>query len=145
MRTLIVAVSLILFAAKVAEARQDAPARPGFFAEKRVDFWRDGNPGRTAPADMKAGVSESIWAEPIRLPDGRYTTYVPPRPVLEFMENPTRENARKYLEWQTERLEKMRKAALMLGEIQREKEAKTAKIDGPLPDGLTLTYFKKAG
>ncbi len=116
-------------------AGADAPPQ-GFFTQKRVDFWRDGGAAKTAPTPA---VSESIWAEPIRLPDGRFTTFVPPRQVLEFLENPTRENARKYLQWQSQRMDKMRKAAAVLAEVQREKSVPL------LPSTpVSVTYFKKA-
>jgi hypothetical protein len=105
----------LLVAPSIAEAKQDAQARQGFFSQKAVSFWREETPARTAATSP----GESIWAEPIRLPDGRFSTYVPPRQVLEFLENPTRENARKYLDWQSERMEKIRKAATILSELQR--------------------------
>ncbi len=130
-----------LLGSSVGEAKKDAQPRPQFFTRKAVDFWGDGSPARTGPA----APSESIWAEPIRLPDGRTTTYVPPRPVLEFLENPTRENARKYLDWQAERMEKMRKAAALLAELQREKSPKPPEGDSVTGMPVTLTYFKKAG
>lgn len=145
MRTMIVALPAFLLASSIAEARQEAKARQGFFTQKAVDFWGDGGPAPAATANSGASVVESIWAEPTRLPDGRYTTYVPPRPVLEFLEKPTRENARKYLEWQSERMEKMRKAAAMLSELQREKSAKAEKSQAMISAPVTITYFKKAG
>ena len=117
---------------------QDPNANRAFFAQHRVDFWKDGSAEPKPPPTM----NESIWAEPVRLPDGRFTTYVPPRPVLEFLERPTRENGAKYLEWQSERMEKMRKAASILAEMQRNSVEKPR-----IPDGapLSITYFKKAG
>ncbi len=144
MRKVIFGLPVILLASALAEARQDASAKRGFFSEKRVDFWRDGSADRKPATDSNASASESIWAEPIRLQDGRYTTYVPPRQVLEFLENPTRENALKYVEWQTQRMDKMRKAAAMLAEVNREKSGKETQ-DKPLTDDpVAITYFKKA-
>lgn len=129
MRKVIFGLPILVLAPALAEA-QDR-----FWTEKRVDFWRDGSADRKSASDSNP--SESIWAEPMRLPDGRYTTYVPPRQVLEFLENPTRENALKYLEWQTARTEKMRKAAAMLAEVTRNEP----RLDVP----VAITYFKKAG
>lgn len=145
MRKVIFGLPALLLASALADSRQDAPTKQGFFNEKRVDFWRDGSADRKPPADSNAGAPESIWAEPMRLPDGRYTTYVPPRQVLEFLENPTRENAKKYLEWQTERMDKMRKAAAMLAEVNREKSGKEAQGKPLTDDPVAITYFKKAG
>ena len=145
MRQLIVSVSALFLAASIAEAKQDTKARQGFWAEKGVHFWRDGNSDAKAPTATDTGLTESLWAEPTRLPDGRYTTYVPPRAVLEFLENPTRENAAKYLKWQTERMEKLKKAASVLAEVEREKSDTVAKVEVPVTSAVTITYFKKAG
>ena len=135
----------ILLAASIAEAQQENKSRQGFFNEKRVDFWRDGSADRKTANETDGGVTESIWAEPIRMPDGRYTTYLPPRPVLAFLDNPTQENARKYLEWQSQRMDKIGKASAILAEVQREKSGKTAKLGVPTSDPIAITYFKKAG
>lgn len=145
MRKVAVALSAILVATSGAEAKQEAQGRQGFFGEKRVDFWRDGSPGRTSTTDSAAGVTESIWAEPIRMPDGRYTIFLPPRPVLEFLEKPTQENARRYLAWQAERMEKMRKAAAILSEVHREKSSKAPIGEAGAGAPVTITYFKKPG
>jgi len=134
----------LLLGSSVAEARQDAQAKQGFFSQKTVSFWRDESPARPTRPNAPTG-PESIWAEPMRLPDGRFSTYVPPRPVLEFLENPTRENAQKYMDWQSERMEKIRKAAAMLSELQREKSAKAATPEMMAGAAVSLTYFKKAG
>jgi len=135
----------LLLASSVVEAGQDAQARPQFFTRKTVDFWGDGSPTPAGAVEQSPARPESIWAEPIRLPDGRYTTYLPPRPVLEFLENPTRESARKYLDWQAERMEKMRKAAALLTAIQREKSPKPPEGDIAAGAPVAITYFKKAG
>lgn len=127
-------IALVLLSA----AAQDPQADRAFFTHHRVDFWKDGSAERKPASNP----NESIWAEPVRLPDGRFTTYLPPRPVLEFLENPTRENAAKYLEWQSERMGKMRKAASLLAEIQRgAMEKRAVATGGP----IAITYFKKAG
>ena len=145
MRKVIFGLPVIVLASALAEARQDVSSKQGFFNEKRVDFWRDGSADRKQASDSNANPAESIWAEPMKLPDGRYTTYVPPRQVLEFLENPTRENALKYIEWQTERMDKMRKAAAMLAEVNREKSGKEAHEKPLTDDPVAITYFKKAG
>lgn len=130
----------VLLGAAVQTPREPEP-RPGFFGDRGVNFWREGSLSRAAGAKGGAVSAESIWAEPVRLPDGRYATYVPPRAVLEFLENPTREGARKYLEWQAERLERMRKAAALLAELQRGNVSETPRADLP----VAITYFRKPG
>lgn len=144
MRTLIVIASAILLSDPTMGAAQDAQPTRGFFTDKAVDFWRDGSAGSKAATASEKGITESIWAEPIRLPDGRYTTYLPPRPVLQFLEEPTRENGLKYLAWQSERMEKMRKAAAILSSLNQ--KAAPAQKDAPASGiPVSITYFKKEG
>jgi len=142
MQKVIVTGWAIFAAASVAEAQQDTRTRAAFFAEKRVNFWHADQSARPAPEQP---VTESIWAEPTRLPDGRYTTYLPPRAVLQFLENPTRETAQKYLDWQAQRMDKLKKAAAILGEVQQEKSAKAVDQPQAAAGPVTITYFKKAG
>jgi len=144
MRTLIVVASALLLPDPTDGAAQDAQPSRGFFTDKAVDFWRDGSTGPKTAAGPEKSISESIWAEPIRLPDGRYTTYLPPQPVLQFLENPTRETGLKYLAWQSERMEKMRKAAAILSSLQQ-KATSTQKDAPDLGVPVSITYFKKAG
>ena len=90
-------------------------------------------------------IRESIWAEPIKLPDGRYSLYVPPGPVLEFLENPTKKTARAYLAWQEERTRKMKKAIRLLEVVKRklaaEREAARKKVEDTKTGPFTITYF----
>lgn len=88
---------------------QAEPSRAGLFGREEVSFWGT----RKKPPAMS-------WAEPIVGPDGRAQVYVPPPEVREFLDSPTRENGKKYLAWQRERLERLRKAAQVLAEIRRE-------------------------
>lgn len=63
----------------------------GFFAKPAVDFWGD----KVAPSPSV----ESVFSE----------TRLPPE-VLDLLDKPTPENARRYLSIQAERLKKIRKA-----------------------------------
>lgn len=78
-----------------------------FFGRRDVDFWNEKRPPR-----------RTVWAEPVFGPDGRMSVHVPPPEVVEFLESPTRENAARYLAWQRERTDKLRKAMEMLAEVQ---------------------------
>jgi hypothetical protein len=89
------------------------------FFEKPVDFWGTGRPKpeqATAKTSSEGSLRETIWAEPTRLPDGRYAIYVPPKPVLDFLEDPTPDNLKGYLAWKKERAEKLRRALHLLEE-----------------------------
>jgi glutaredoxin len=150
------------------------PGRPGgeaaraagtrsFFRETAVDFWGDQKSAAAKEASRPKPVQESIWAEPIRLPDGRMTVYLPPRPVLGFLENPTRESARGYLAWQEERAGKLKTAMELLREVKEERnppavpaaaemapeapdhpESKAPRAPrSPAPPGSEILYFKK--
>ncbi len=93
---------------------QDArpPERP-VLAAGTVDYW--GSKGE-APKARKSGSPPevSVWAEPIRMPDGRFSVYLPPQQVLRFLDDPTPETARGYLQWQKERVSKLRRAMEVL-------------------------------
>lgn len=148
------------------EKPADPPLRPaGFFGQKtRVSFWRE-EPKLEVPA-LAPGQVESLWAEPIRLPDGRMTTYVPPRQVLAFLENPTEESGLAYIAWQKERMAKIARASQILSrlaEMQRSENASGAVAAAPeasrepkapappagkagsAPGADELLYFKREG
>lgn len=60
---------------------------------------------------------ESLFAEPQIGPDGTLRVYLPPKPVREFLKNPTRDNALAYRQWNMDRLEKLVAAQAILDEI----------------------------
>src|SRR5436190_405346 len=126
-----------------------------------IDFWGKGPPAEKntagAPAVAEVGpgkilLRETVWAQPIRTPDGNWMLYVPPKPILDFLENPTEETAKAYLAWKKEQAEKLGRAMLLLGRL-KESGASAPKADGG--DGkpkeargeesdrsATLVYFK---
>lgn len=100
-------------------AQEEAVGTSRFFRGKRISFW--GEAKDEAPKVNSSGAgSESIWAEPIRMPDGRISVYVPPRPVLEFLESPSEDSGRAYLAWQKARMEKISRASEILGRLAQE-------------------------
>ncbi len=134
-----------------AQAIDRRAARP-FFEKDGVAFWEE-------PAKKTAASSpetETIWAEPMRMPDGRMTIYVPPKAVLAFLDRPTRDTAKAYLAWQTERTAKLRAAIELLRDVRAESETRdkpaTAKEMPIAPhaamtatQGSSILYFKKPG
>ena len=134
---------------------ESAPQAPGaFFRDCAVDFWGDRKRAAAARAAAEqADANESIWAEPIKTSDGRTTVHVPPKAVLGFLENPTRENAKAYLAWQGERMKKLKAAMELLRELKEEKDAGAAvpeKLPSPAavprtPYAGEILYFKKKG
>ena len=67
-----------------------------------------------------------------------YTNYKPPKVVLDFLNNPTKQNAVKYLKWQRERTQKLLAAIRVLRQV--EKEMYTAKPKH-LSDDLLVVFF----
>lgn len=114
------------------ESLRSLPDVPRFFPEP-VDFWRSGlsKERRRAEAgpEGKEILRESIWAEPAKLPDGRTAIYVPPKAVLDFLENPTVESLKGYLEWKRARAEKLAKALRLLEEERAREAARRLRLE----------------
>ncbi|MGH7307098.1 MAG: hypothetical protein ACREK6_00215 [Candidatus Rokuibacteriota bacterium] len=70
-----------------------------------------------APSAEVPQVEESIWAEPVRGPDGQLRVYLPPKPVRDFLEKPTPENARAYLAWNLARMRRMDEAVNVMRDV----------------------------
>jgi hypothetical protein len=125
-----------------------------------IDFWGKGLSAEKPKVETlvsevgpaKIQIRESVWAQPVQTPDGSWMLYVPPKPVLDFLENPTEGTAKAYLAWKGEQAEKLARAMALLGQV---KAANTnpAKVEvvpaeaGPEGDqaarSVTLVYFKK--
>jgi len=130
----------------------DARAARPFFEKNGVAFWGD-PPKRNAASSAE---TETIWAEPMRMPDGRMTIYVPPKAVLAFLDKPTRETAKAYLAWQSERAAKLKAAIELLRDVRAEGEIRdnadpakempvAPRAAMTVPQGAPILYFKKAG
>lgn len=121
---------LFLGLAALGWAQEDASSTSRFFRGKRVAFWgvaKEESPKSVLPP----GGAETIWAEPIRMPDGRMTVYLPPKPVLAFLDAPSEESGRAYLAWQKARMEKIAQASEILGRLVQ--EGKSQEMKGALP------------
>jgi thiol-disulfide isomerase/thioredoxin len=130
---------LLLGQAAFASAQEDAAGVSRFFRGKRVAFWSDAK--EEPPKSTQApGGGETIWAEPIRMPDGRISVYVPPKPVLDFLDSPNEESGRAYLAWQRARMEKIARASEILGRLVEEtRPLEKKKADPPpLPEAPPL-------
>ena len=138
---------------------QDAP--PGSPKEtlgrhfsKPIDFWRKGMGFSVAPSPQdtlearpgRVAVRESVFAQPIQTPEGNWMIYIPPKPVLDFLEAPTEDSARAYLAWKAEQAEKLKRAMQLLAQV-RAKEAGEPEPPRPDPPAaefpFEITYFKK--
>ncbi len=63
---------------------------------------------------MLVAPSENLWTEPMVTPDGKITIYTPPKEVKSFLDNPTEETGKAYLDWSMKRLDKITKAGDIL-------------------------------
>ncbi len=97
----------------------------------QVDYWGSRKP-LVRTERMPAASHPSVWIEPVRLSDGRYTAHVPAPQVLEFLENPSTESARGYLRWQRERVAKLRRAMELLETVASEDD-KAKRPDSTAP------------
>lgn len=128
-----------------ASTKQEAPPpqAAAFFRVGRVSFWGDLKQSKRDRLEAEAAPVESLWAEPIRLPDGRVSVYVPPAPVLRFVESPSRETGEKYLAWQEERMRRIKAAIEVLRAIQSERQKGVEAP--PAAQDVDVLYFKKDG
>ena len=152
--------------AKAEASRARAGCR--FFRRAPLDFWGDKKQRAETAATRKESPSglqqESLWAEPIRQPNGQISVYVPPKAVLEFLQNPTRESGKAYLAWQAERMKQLKASIEILRELKIESEGGPAvpnqeagpigplPLNGPAPIAAAsptavreILYFKRTG
>ncbi len=156
--------SLLLLAMVCAQETPPPPeASRRFFKNEAVDFFGD-RAKRLAAAKAKES-AETIWAEPVQREDGSFSIHVPPKQVVEFLNSPTEENAKAYLAWKRERLQKLQKAMETLKKVAAEETPKkqgprseadragkdesdakeTKPRTPPPPEAVTVVYFKKSG
>ena len=57
------------------------------------------------------------WREPSLTADGKASYYTPPAPMLNLLENPTPDNAKAYLDWQKQKVEKIMKAQEVIDQV----------------------------
>jgi hypothetical protein len=158
--TLLALVSVAAVLQAPPREEKPAPSPAGFFRNSAVDFWGDKAAAAKRKAAEPKSLQESIWAEPIKLPDGRTSIYLPPKPVLQFLEAPTRETAKEYVAWQEERMKRLKAAMELLRDLRDERhpappppaetpsapqEARSAKAVASPPPSGDILYFKKAG
>ncbi len=68
----------------------------------------------------EAPISQDLWIEPAISADGKVSYYRPPQVVVDFLDDPTKENGKAYIEWNQEKLAKITKAQEVLQELAGE-------------------------
>ena len=82
----------------------------------QVDYFRQ----NTSIHSSVEQASSFDWNEPMIGADGRVSQYTPPAPMLALLENPTPKNAKAYLGWQKQRVQKILKAQEMIDQVSKE-------------------------
>jgi thiol-disulfide isomerase/thioredoxin len=93
------------------------PARAKPYIKDALDKAEPAQKAVPQPPSAKPQVEESMWAEPVRGPDGQLRVYLPPKPVQDFLEKPTPENARAYLAWNQARIRQMDEAVNVMRDV----------------------------
>jgi hypothetical protein len=88
-------------------------AQDRFFSRPRVDFW-----GENRPDPQPTTPTEDLWTEHQVARDGRVSAYRPPQVLLDLLEEPSDENARRYLQWQQLRVRKILHAQRALDRVK---------------------------
>ena len=105
------------------EKKKISPDTP--VLQKRTKPWKK--------EERKLDVNDrEFWTEVTKSPDGNLRYYKPPKAPLDFVTNPTEENARKYLLWNNKKMERIAEAQKVLA-----KTAEKMKLSG--------TYFTTEG
>ena len=65
----------------------------------------------------EAPISQDLWIEPAISADGKVSYYRPPQVVVDFLDDPTKENGKAYIEWNQQKLAKITKAQEVLQEL----------------------------
>ncbi|MGH7339356.1 MAG: thioredoxin fold domain-containing protein, partial [Candidatus Rokuibacteriota bacterium] len=110
----------IVFFEPCPKTASSAAAQPYMPAQPQKEAPDGAEPAQkavTRESSNPAQVDESIWAEPVRGPDGQFRVYLPPRPVRDFLEKPTPENARAYLAWNLARMRRMDEAVNVMRDV----------------------------
>jgi hypothetical protein len=87
-------------------------AQDRFFSRPRVDFW-----GENRHEIQPATPTEDLWTEHQVARDGRVSAYRPPQVLLDLLEEPSDQNARRYLDWQRLRVQKILQAQRALDRV----------------------------
>lgn len=82
----------------------------------KVDYFKDGSALSVA---MQAQEEHIDWREPVMGAGGAMSLYTPPQPVLDLLEQPTKENALRYMKWQRIKMERINKAAALVAQLEQ--------------------------
>lgn len=132
------------------EQRKDQSEGSGerYFARGQVDFWGTRNKAAERNQNQPAPVSTNRpetppeaaekWTESVTADNGQVTRHTPAPIVIDLLEDPSETNARRYLQWQREKLQKILKAQQVVERVQaqlvreqKDKSSDRAKAENP--------------
>jgi len=97
-------------------------AQESRFGFDKIDFFRKFETKEIIKEEQLSEKEEieDEWTEPVIDPTGRVFYYTPPKKVRDFLNNPNKETAEAYLEWNLNRMKKLAKAQLVLSKVTNE-------------------------
>ena len=75
-----------------------------------------------AKKDVEKGSGNFDWREISLDSNGHFMSYLPPKAVLDLLDRPTPENARAYLVWQKQKVQRIIKAQEVLNQVIKEEK-----------------------
>lgn len=102
-------------------------AEDGLYALTEIDYFDSKGIKKTEKKEIQATIDkkeppleQELWIEPAMSADGKVSYYKPPQVVVDFLDDPTTENGKKYIEWNQKKLAKIQKAQTVLQELAKE-------------------------
>ena len=102
-------------------------ADDGIYGFSEIDYFNMKGLKKTDKREIHATVDKNdepidqdLWIEPAISADGKVSYYKPPQVVVDFLDDPTKENGKAYIEWNKAKLAKITKAQEVLQELATE-------------------------
>ena len=83
-----------------------------------VDYFNSKSPVQSSPEEKEE--EDFDWRDPSVSDDGKTTYYIPPGPMLTLLKDPTLENAKVYVNWQKNKVERIMKAQEVIEQAIKE-------------------------
>ena len=83
-----------------------------------MDYFNSKSPVQSSPEEKEE--EDFDWRDPSVSDDGKTTYYIPPGPMLTLLKDPTLENAKVYVNWQKNKVERIMKAQEVIEQAIKE-------------------------
>ncbi len=115
---LVLSIFLMIVPTAKAETKSSFDLSPVNFWEVKGANTESWTPLQTSTVQNEesknVSAQDNLWVEPMVTPDGKISVYTPPKEVKNFLDNPTEETGKAYLDWSMKRLDKITKAGDIL-------------------------------